>query len=287
MEIVLREQGGLGNQLFQYAALRYYAKRYGASMRIVVDPPWNAQSYGYPRPCLLSHFNLSVPMRERTLIERLILTEKPWLKLAVAPLRWGSLTQVFSQEPARRYFALHDLPLAPLVKTLYLVGWWHTHDMIDVLEEELRSEFTFKEPAKGRNLEVLQQIEQSPNPVSIHVRRGDTILAATGRVALPGSYYADAIANLKARLTNPTFFVFSDDIAFVKEHLPWIPGSFSSITTTISLPTRTFGSWPLAIITSSPTAPFHGGERGLVPTRRRSSSRPSSGTSQKTAITPS
>ncbi len=220
VEIVLREAGGLGNQLFQYAALRYYARRYGATMRIVVDPPWNAQSYGYPRPCLLSHFNLSVPMRERTPAERLLLTDKTWLKAAVAPLKWVRRVQVFSQQPSRRYLFLRDIPLRPLVKTLYLVGWWHTHHMIDELEEELRREFTFKEPPQGKNLEILKQIEQSRNPVSLHVRRGDTLLAATNRSSLPGSYYSDAIARLKAQLVDPTFFAFSDDIAFVKENMP-------------------------------------------------------------------
>ncbi len=219
MELVLREAGGLGNQLFQYAALRYYAKRYGATMRIVVDPHWNAQSHGYPRPCLLSHFNLSVPMHERTLAERLILTDIPWLKVAIAPLRWVRRARVFSQQPSRRYLFLQDLPLGSFAKTLYMVGWWHTYHMIDELEEELRREFTFKEPANGKNLEILKQIEQCRNPVSIHVRRGDTVVAATGRVALPGSYYADAIANLKAQLADPTFFVFSDEIAFVKENM--------------------------------------------------------------------
>ena len=64
MKIVLREFGGLGNQFFRYAALRYYAKRYGAEMKVSVDPEWNAQSFGYPRPCLLQHYSIAAPMEE-------------------------------------------------------------------------------------------------------------------------------------------------------------------------------------------------------------------------------
>ena len=48
VRIVLREWGGLGNQLFQYAALAYYARRYSADMHIAADPDWNAQCNGYP-----------------------------------------------------------------------------------------------------------------------------------------------------------------------------------------------------------------------------------------------
>ena len=57
VRIVLRERDGLGNKLFQYAALLYYGRRYAADMHIAVDPEWNAQCNGYPRPCLLSRFS--------------------------------------------------------------------------------------------------------------------------------------------------------------------------------------------------------------------------------------
>ena len=58
MEIVVHQISGLGNQLFQYAAGRYYARQLGAAMRMVLDPPERAFSYGIPRPFLLSHFCL-------------------------------------------------------------------------------------------------------------------------------------------------------------------------------------------------------------------------------------
>ncbi len=218
--MVLREFGGLGNQLFRYAALRYYAKRYGAEMKISVDPEWNATSHGYPRPCLFAHYKIPVPMEERSPSDRLFCTEKPWLQAASAPLRTALRTQVFMQQPERRYIFTPDLPLQRHIKTLYLVGYWHTHTIVEEVADELRSELTLKEPAQGQNLELLNQISQSRNAVSLHVRRGDCRVAATRRVALPFEYYFDAISTFKERLVDPTFFVFSDDMPFVKEYLP-------------------------------------------------------------------
>ena len=87
MRIVIRESGGLGNQLFQYAALRYYAKRYSAEMHIEVNPSWNAISHGYPRPCLLQHFSIPVPMKERSFFNRIAAPVKPWLHAASMPSR--------------------------------------------------------------------------------------------------------------------------------------------------------------------------------------------------------
>ena len=67
---------------------------------------------------------------------------------------------------------------------------------------------------------MLEQINQSTNPVSLHVRRGDCTVASTNRVDLPLEYYLNAISSITQRLDDPTFFVFSDDIPFAKEYLP-------------------------------------------------------------------
>ena len=218
MQIVLGEFSGLGNQLFQYAALRYYARRYGATMRIAFAPA--ASCNGYPRPCLLQHFSISAPMRERSLFDRLILTDKPWLKAASAPWKRALRVQMFAEQLEHHYCFLRDLPLEQDVKTLYLAGYFQTHLLVEEIADDLRVDLTFKEPPQGKNLELLQQISRSKNPVSLHIRRGDSTLAAEGKVVLPMEYYSNAISTFKERLIDPTFFVFSDDIPFVKENLP-------------------------------------------------------------------
>jgi hypothetical protein len=106
------------------------------------------------------------------------------------------------------------------VRKLYLAGYWHNYVVVEEVADQLRSELAFKEPAQGKNLEILRQINHSRNPVSLHVRRGDCTVAATNRVDLPLEYYLNAISTFRQRLGDPTFFVFSDDIPFVKEYLP-------------------------------------------------------------------
>lgn len=61
------------------------------------------------------------------------------------------------------------------------------------------------------------------NAVSLHIRRGDYLEPKhwenTGSVCqLP--YYQNAIAAIRKQLDNPVFYVFSDDLAWVKENLP-------------------------------------------------------------------
>ena len=220
VKIVLREWGGLGNQLFQYAALLYYGRRYAADMHIAADPEWNAQCNGYPRPCLLSHFSIRVPLAERSLTDRIFMTDKAPFKAAVDPRKRALKIQVFTEQVEDRYRFLRDLPLEPGTRTLYLQGYFQTSEMVEAVADELRGDLTLKEPPRGRNLELLQEIGRSQNPVSLHVRRGDSTLPWEGKVVLPMEYYAHAISTIKERFVDPLFFVFSDDMSFARENLP-------------------------------------------------------------------
>jgi Glycosyl transferase family 11 len=220
VRIVVRASQGLGNQLFQYAAGKYYAKRYGAAMRLAADPAQNAQCYGYPRPFLLSHFLIPAPMEERSFSDRLILTDNAWIKAASSRLRRASRTQLFIEPYEDRYRFFRDLPLERNVETLYLVGYWQNHLLVEEIAEDLRGDLTFKDPPRGKTLEILEQIRRTRNPVSLHVRRGDSTIPREGKVVLPMKYYSDVISIIKERLVDPAFFVFSDDMPFVKEILP-------------------------------------------------------------------
>lgn len=77
--------------------------------------------------------------------------------------------------------------------------------------------------ASERSKEMAARMDADLNAVSLHIRRGDYLEPKhwenTGSVCqLP--YYRNAIAAIKKELDNPVFYVFSDDLAWVKENLP-------------------------------------------------------------------
>jgi hypothetical protein len=150
VRVVVRGFGGLGNQLFQYAALQYYAKRYGAGMRVAADPEWNAHCYGYPRPFLLSHFSITAPMGERSFSDRLLITDNAWLTGPSLLWRAARRTQVFTEQLEHRYSFLRDLPLDRNTTTLYLLGYWQNHLMVEHVKDELRKDLSLKQPEEGR-----------------------------------------------------------------------------------------------------------------------------------------
>jgi Glycosyl transferase family 11 len=219
VKIVLRESGGLGNQLFQYAALRYYAKLYGAQMHIAVDPAWNALSYGSPRPCLLHHFSIPAEMEERSHLDRIMLSRKPGLQTVSALMKYLLRVQKISEKTSDCYSFVRTLPVKPGTRVLYLEGYFENHLLIEEIAGELRLDLAFRNAAEGKTLEVMHQILQSRTPVSVHVRRGDATVPAEGKVILPKEYYARAIAQVREKFGDATLFVFSDDISFAKENL--------------------------------------------------------------------
>lgn len=103
----------------------------------------------------------------------------------------------------------------------FYYGGWHSENYFidgkDVILKEL--EFTFPNDLENRN--YINNIKAT-NSIAIHIRRGDFLNADNinlfGDVCTK-SYFEKAIALIESRVTNPYFFVFSNDLAWVKENL--------------------------------------------------------------------
>ncbi len=106
-------------------------------------------------------------------------------------------------------------------KAAYLDGYWQSYHYPKSCEIYIRDDFKFRNPPIGQNLEILDRINSS-NSVSIHVRRGDYITNPTfnsvhGFVGI--GYYTKAIQQIVERIEFPNYFIFSDDIEWVKSNL--------------------------------------------------------------------
>jgi len=216
MKIIVREMGGLGNQLFQYAAGVYYSTRCQVPLLVAADPDPHAASAGYPRPFQLSMFQIQAPIRPATKLERVLLTTNRRFRLVAAGLR-GLLGAKLFEEPEPFRF-LPELPARKRASRVYLRAYWQAAGYAAGVESRLREELTLKSQPTGKNLEMLKRIAASPCPVSVHLRRGDYRLGPHD-LTLPMHYYEQAILSLRQRFSSPELFVFSDDIEFASQNL--------------------------------------------------------------------
>jgi hypothetical protein len=148
----------------------------------------------------------------------------------VRALTWrepGVLERLLRRKPKRpathvRERQYHfDPRVLQLRGDVYLDGNWNSPKYFEDVAPLIRQEFTFRQPATGRNRELLAAID-AVNAVSVHVRRGDYI--ADPKVAsIHGTcgldYYRACLDLIAERIRDPHFFLFSDDPQWVREHL--------------------------------------------------------------------
>jgi len=102
-----------------------------------------------------------------------------------------------------------------------LVGYWQSEKYFQAFEEDIRREFSFMAPLVGLSKDIADNIN-SCNSVSLHIRRGDYISDSKTAETLTLcslNYYRKGIEYIAERVDTPEFYIFSDDISWVKENL--------------------------------------------------------------------
>ena len=219
MSIIAQIQGGLGNQLFQYAAARSIAHQLGEEL--ILDDQW----YGLneegvtPRSLLLS----------KLAIHGLIQTYPHVVK---PPKRWKRVLQnLMAQSPLaikeRRAYVFQDgLENARLhaQQDLYLIGYWQSFRYFESMRDLLAAEIKPLKPIEPHYQKYQDLISATSDAAMVHIRRGDYVhlpSAAQVHGALDLAYYEKSMKQLLQEKPNAHFFIFSDDIAWAKKHLPF------------------------------------------------------------------
>jgi hypothetical protein len=102
------------------------------------------------------------------------------------------------------------------------IGYWQTERYFCSIRKEILNSFSFEHLTKShQTLEILYWIEKT-NSVSIHIRRGDFLLHEAILNICTLHFYEKAIAEMEKRVDSPVFFVFSNDMEWVREnmHIP-------------------------------------------------------------------
>lgn len=105
---------------------------------------------------------------------------------------------------------------------VYLEGYWQSQKYFMNIRHILLSELILKEPLPLKCKHIFEKISNS-NSVCVHIRRGDyvsNINASKLHTICNLDYYIQAMVYISQEIENPNFFIFSDD-------LEWVRSSFS------------------------------------------------------------
>jgi glycosyl transferase family 11 len=209
--IITRLQGGLGNQMFQYAAgLRLAAAR-GTQLKLdlaLID----AAGGGTPRTYELDRFRVSAERATPEEVEAL---------LAKRPLAARISRRLDPRAAARERHFHYDRAVARLPDETCLEGYWQSERYFEDAAARVRQEFSFSREPSGRNAELAEEIAAHA-AVSLHVRRGDYATHAATQAfhgLCPIDYYRRAVAYVSERVRDPLFVLFSDDPEWTRTHL--------------------------------------------------------------------
>ncbi len=209
--------GGLGNQIFQYAAGRALSLERGASLRLDIS---DFANYGLHQGFELQRiFNCTAEIASEADVCAILGWQgSPCIRRVVSrPSMAAFRRKGFVVEPHFHYWR----EIKNVASDCYLSGYWQSEKYFSRFAEQIRSDFHFRLPLESKNAELAKKIGQV-NSVSLHVRRGDYVHnpknSATYELCSL-DYYKSSIQHVAERIQKPHFLVFSDDIVWAKSNL--------------------------------------------------------------------
>jgi hypothetical protein len=199
--VIVKLWGGMGNQLFQYAAGRRLAHSLGTQLKLDIG--------GYKHEWLRSYC-----LHPLNIIEDIAGPDdlRSISDISDAHRGFTTLTET------RGLFNPHVLEATG---NCYLVGNWQSEKYFEDIEHIIRSEYVLREELEGPSREV-EEIIRGTEAVCVTVRRGDYVtVKAVSRIYGTCSleYYRKSADFIARRCSDPHFFVFSDDPQWVRSNM--------------------------------------------------------------------
>jgi hypothetical protein len=238
-KIITRLDGGLGNQMFQYAVGRSLSLRYNAPLYLDASI---YRSYT-TRQYALGVFNVAaerLPAANSPLSESSVLRSTgrilgnlarrlpPFASSALSSLitkkntaiPQGNAEQGFGPLCREKQEFEFDQTVLESPPPLYLMGFWQNEGYFLAYQDTIRHDFTLRLTVSPNVGDYQRMIARQPS-ASLHIRRGDYVRgSASPRLNVCSlDYYNNALRLLSSRTPDLSVFVFSDEIAWAKAHL--------------------------------------------------------------------
>lgn len=215
--IIIQVAGGLGNQLQQYALYRKLV-RMGRKVRL--DLSWfeEGRGAGNKKDNTVTQRNLELTYFDRLVYETCTSKEKEALigsegfagkmrrKLLPKTVHWFHESRLYHPEILE-------------FENMYLSGYFACEKYYADILYDLREKIQFPESNNPLNRQLAQEMKECES-VSVHIRRGDYLNAENramfGNICTD-AYYDKAIEVIKEEVKDVRFYIFSDDIPYVKQ----------------------------------------------------------------------
>lgn len=202
--------GGLGNQMFQYAA----GKALSLSLRtdLLIDPYFlkKKKTAATKRHFELDVFNVDYKLTSSTKNKLLANSALYIRKHRELFLKLGVYTQMRGIHYSNEFRKLKG--------NITLVGNFQNERFFKPIEHIIRSEFSFRSPLEGKNAAISQKIIRDQS-VAIHIRRGDYVNQKNNFAICTNEYYHKALEYIISKISDAHLYIFSDEIEWVQKNI--------------------------------------------------------------------
>lgn len=216
--VIISVKGGLGNQLFQYAAGYALSKRLG--QELIIDNSFF--SHQTLRGYKLGDLNVDAKQTKFGETARLCLLKNKYIQALRRKLHrtvgycGNNMTYLLETKSA-----IIDEFFRDFSGDVYVDGYFQSEQYFKDYRDDLIRQFNPAYKAEQEYLDTLERI-QACNAVAVHVRRGDFLKAQNDpnprHYLLGEQYYHNALRYMTEHVDLPVFFWFSDDIEWVKKN---------------------------------------------------------------------
>ena len=157
--------GGLGNQMFQYAAGRSLASVNNCELKLDIS---GFENYHLHNGYELDLFNIRADIASAKETSRLVTSQSRLNRFFYRKLNIKKETHFIEKG------FMFDANFFDVKQPVYIDGYWQSYKYFESIELQLRQELSLKNPLSNINLQIAEQIS-NVNAVSVHLRRGDYV----------------------------------------------------------------------------------------------------------------
>ena len=213
--IITKLIGGLGNQMFQYAAGLFIAKKHKVLLKLdnnfLLDKSKRYYRHTH-RDYALDIFNISSSIASNKEIREFVYPRTGNKYIYHLIRKIYKEKSVYKEQELNGVDGFYQIP-----SHAYMAGYWQDYQYFSEIENDLVIEFSFKKALQISHQLIANNIKARKS-VCMVVRRGDYVGHPTLDV-LDLSYYNKAFDVLSSIVSGLSVFVFSDDIAWCRENL--------------------------------------------------------------------
>lgn len=215
--IISRLIGGLGNQMFQYAAAKQLAVINGIELKLDISFLQKKTDEYTQRHFELGNFKGNFLIASQKEVDAYMKhIDNRFFRVAHRMLP-NLFKHTYIAESGHQFHP----EFLKYPDNTYLNGFWQSELYFKNIEQQIRADFTFNDKVIGLSSNWRDKIS-NVNSVSLHVRRGDYVSLSSANVfhgVCSIEYYKQAVQKIISTVGDVELFIFSDDLEWCRQNL--------------------------------------------------------------------